>query len=72
MDICGRVGSHIRTARTAKGWSQEELADRASIHQTYVSQLERGVKNATLTSMEKLAVALGTTPGRLIDGATLP
>ena len=69
MDIRRRVGLNIRQARLAKGWSQEELADRAALHRTYISQLERGVKNATLTVVEKVAVALETSPGRLIDEA---
>ena len=72
MDIRRRVGLNIRRARLAKGWSQEELADRAALHRTYISQLERGVKNATLTVVEKVAGALETSPGRLIDEAPAP
>jgi transcriptional regulator with XRE-family HTH domain len=67
MEILRRVGLNVRQARLVKGWSQEELAHRADLHRTYISQVERGVKNATMTSIEKVAKALGTTPGRLID-----
>lgn len=61
------MGRNIRTARTANGWSQEELADRSTLHRTYISQLERGVKNATLIAIEKVAIALGKRPGQLLD-----
>lgn len=37
MDIRGRVGLNIKAVREARGWSQEELADRAELHRTYVS-----------------------------------
>jgi transcriptional regulator with XRE-family HTH domain len=46
--------------------SQEELADRATIHRTYVSQLERGLKSPTLAIMFKLAKALGTSPSKIL------
>ncbi|WP_371130819.1 helix-turn-helix domain-containing protein [Phenylobacterium sp.] len=51
----------MKRLREAKGWSQEELADQASIHRTYVSGVERGVRNPTVTVLEKLAIALGAT-----------
>jgi transcriptional regulator with XRE-family HTH domain len=43
----------------AKGWSQEEYADRAGIHRTYVGDIERGRRNPTVTIVEKLAKPLG-------------
>jgi transcriptional regulator with XRE-family HTH domain len=52
------IGERIRTFRKEKGWSQEELADMANLHATYIGQLERGEKNATLESIEKVAKAL--------------
>jgi transcriptional regulator with XRE-family HTH domain len=68
MDIRRRAALNIKKARTAKGWSQEELADRAEIHRTYVSGLERGVRNPTITVLAKVAKALTVTPGSLLDG----
>ena len=53
--------------REAKGWSQEEYADRAGIHRTYVSDIERGRRNPTVTVVEKLARPIGVEPGRLLD-----
>jgi transcriptional regulator with XRE-family HTH domain len=60
-----RLGLNVQDLRRARGWSQEELADRAGLHRTYVSGVERGVRNPTITIVEKLALALGTTIGEL-------
>lgn len=54
-----------------EGWSQEDYADRAGIHRTYVSDIERGERNPTITVVEKLAVALGVTASELL-GPFLP
>jgi CheY-like chemotaxis protein len=51
-------GTTVRSKRCEKGLSQEELADRAGLHRTYVSDVERGARNPSLQSIEKLAVAL--------------
>jgi transcriptional regulator with XRE-family HTH domain len=61
MDVRARVGRNMKRLREIRGWSQEELADQAGIHRTYVSGVERGVRNPTVTVLEKLAVALGAT-----------
>jgi transcriptional regulator with XRE-family HTH domain len=68
MDIRRRVGRNIKAIREAKGWSQEELAHQAQLHRTYVSGVERGVRNPTLTVLERFALALKVTVGSLIDG----
>jgi len=52
------LGNAIREQRTALGISQEELAARAGLHRTYVSEVERGERNPSITSIEKLAHAL--------------
>ncbi len=67
MDVRARVGRNMKRLREAKGWSQEELADQAGIHRTYVSGVERGVRNPTVTVLEKLAVALGAKMSALVD-----
>ena len=69
MDIRARLGANVRRLRTEKGWSQEDYADRAGIHRTYVSDIERGRRNPTVTVVEKLAKPLGVQPGRLLDDA---
>ena len=68
MDIRTRLGHNVRRLREAKGWSQEDYADRAGIHRTYVSDIERGRRNPTVTVVEKLAKPLGVTAGQLLDG----
>jgi transcriptional regulator with XRE-family HTH domain len=67
MNIRKRVGTNMRKAREALGLSQEELADRSGLHRTYISGVERGVRNPTVTVLEKLARALKVLPGSLLD-----
>ena len=57
-DIAKTIGDRLRTYRNRVGLSQEELAEKAGVHPTYIGQLERGEKNATLESVEKVARAL--------------
>src|SRR5438874_13649328 len=52
------LGNAIKQQRSALGISQEELAARAGLHRTYVSEVERGERNPSITSVEKLAQAL--------------
>ena len=66
MDIRTRLGKNVRRLRAEKGWSQEDYADRAGIHRTYVSDIERGRRNPTVTVVEKLAAALGVNAGDLL------
>ena len=63
MDIRLRLGRNVRRLRQEKGWSQEDYADRAGIHRTYVSDIERGRRNPTIT----LAAPLGVSAGALLD-----
>ena len=55
-----RFPATLREARTEKGLSQEELADMAGLHRTYISQIERGVKSPSLRSLEQITDALET------------
>lgn len=59
MDVRHRLGARVQRLRLDQGLSQEELADRANVHRTYVSGVERGVRNPTVTVLEKLAKGLG-------------
>lgn len=56
--IAVTVGQRIRNYRNNKNLSQEKLAEMAGCHTTYIGQIERGEKNATLESIEKIAAAL--------------
>ena len=50
--------SRLRQIRQAKGLSQEDLADRANLHRTYVGSVERGERNISIDNIERLAKAL--------------
>lgn len=54
-----RVSMNLRRLRTAKGLSQEQLAEAAEFHRTYVSQLERCATNISINGLARLAQALG-------------
>jgi CheY-like chemotaxis protein len=68
-DLKSMFGSTIKSKRSELGMSQEELADRAGLHRTYVSDVERGMRNVSLISIEKLAHALGMSVWRLFEQA---
>lgn len=67
MDVGRRVGANIRRLRKAQGISQEELADRAGVHRTFVSQIERAVKSPTLESLDRIARGLGVPLAELVS-----
>lgn len=67
MDVRAQVGLNVRRLRKATGLSQEELAHRAGLDRTYVSGVERGVRNPTILVLQDLAAALGTRPRELLD-----
>jgi len=54
-----RFAANLRRERLAQGISQEELADLAELHRTYVGSVERGERNISIDNMESLAKALG-------------
>ena len=59
--ITETVGVRIRSYRKKRGFSQEYLAERADLHPTYIGQIERGEKNMSIVTLEKLLSALGIT-----------
>jgi transcriptional regulator with XRE-family HTH domain len=61
-----RFGTLLRKLRHDKKISQETLADLADLHRTYISSVERGERNVTLETIEKLANALGISMSRLM------
>jgi len=66
-DIAKAVGQRIRNYRTKMGLSQEKLAELSGCHPTYIGQLERGEKNATIESVERITAALGISISKLFD-----
>lgn len=61
------IGKAIRTIRMNHDLSQEALSELADLHRTYIGALERGEKNPTMHTVEKLARALGVSPSYIID-----
>ena len=59
MDIRKKFGEKVRLRREELGLSQEEFAFQSGIHRTYVSGIERGVRNPSLTMVERIVKALG-------------
>jgi transcriptional regulator with XRE-family HTH domain len=68
VDIRQCLGRNIRRLRDAKGLSQEKFAFEARIHRTYISDIERGARNPTITIVQRLADALGVTASDLLTG----
>jgi transcriptional regulator with XRE-family HTH domain len=57
--ILAKFGQRVREERLKQKLSQEDLADRAGVHRTYIGMIERGEKNITLSNIERIANALG-------------
>ncbi|WP_269514465.1 helix-turn-helix domain-containing protein [Brevundimonas subvibrioides] len=70
MEVRRRLAANMKRLRKAKGWSQEVLADAAGVDRTYVSGIERLVRNPTITVLERIAQALDTPAGHLLDPPT--
>jgi transcriptional regulator with XRE-family HTH domain len=66
-DVRAILARNIKAARTRLNLSQEELAARAGIDRTYVSGIERRVRNPTITVVARFAAALETTAAALLD-----
>jgi CheY-like chemotaxis protein len=67
VDVIKPFGVSVRTWRRRLGISQEELGGRAGLHRTYVCDIERGARNVSLESIEKLARALEISVARLFS-----
>ena len=66
-DLQKDVGRRVRRIRTERGISQEELARAVGMHRTYLGGVERGERNLTLRSVERLADRLGVDVRVLLD-----
>lgn len=61
-------GHSLRRRREHLGISQEDLAEEAGLHRTYIGSVERGERNVSIDNMERLAAAVGATIQELLDG----
>jgi transcriptional regulator with XRE-family HTH domain len=62
------LGDNIRLARQLKGLSQEELAELACLHRTYIGSVERGERNVSLENIVSISRALQLHPTNLLEG----
>lgn len=67
MDVRQRLAVNMKRLRKERRWSQEALADEAGLDRTYISGIERVVKNPTVTVVERVASALECRLGDLLD-----
>jgi transcriptional regulator with XRE-family HTH domain len=66
-DIRERFGFAVKSRREALGLTQEEFADRAGVHRTYLSDIERGSRNVSLINVERIAAALALNISQLFQ-----
>ena len=67
MDLVVLLGRNVRTWRLERGMSQEQLALDAGMKRSYVSEVERGLRNPTVRALGRLAKALNVEPALLLD-----
>ena len=70
-DLQRRVGQNLRAYRLKRGHSQEAFADQLGVHRTYLGGLERGERNLTLRSLERLADRIDIDPLDLLQEPTV-
>ena len=63
-----RLGRRLRKLRLARGWTQEDMAERFGIDRAYLSHLERGTKNICLPTLHILASGFGLSLSKLLSG----
>lgn len=66
-DLSVEIGRRIRSYRLQNKLSQEELAEKCGLHPTYIGQIERGEKNATIESISKITAGLSVPLGKLFE-----
>lgn len=67
MDVRERLAANMKRLRKERGWSQEDMAEKAGLDRTYVSGIERQKKNPTIIVVERVAKALSCSIGALLD-----
>ena len=72
LDVKKSFGAAVRAWRSHSGISQEELAERAGLHRTYICDIERGTRNPSLESIKSLARALEISTATLLSDGAYP
>ena len=66
MELRRTFAANMRDKRKALGWSQEQLAFESGLHRTYISGIERGLRNVSIDNIEVIAAALSTPAADLL------
>jgi transcriptional regulator with XRE-family HTH domain len=66
LPVVGHLGKNLRRARDRLGLTQEEVAGRSGVHATEVSRIEAGKRDPRVTTVERLAKAVGVSPSDLL------
>jgi len=69
-DLQKTLGRNLRAYRERQGLSQEAFADELGVHRTYMGGIERGERNLTLKTLERIAHQIGTDPLKLLQPDT--
>ncbi|MEP0144519.1 MAG: helix-turn-helix transcriptional regulator [Parasphingorhabdus sp.] len=67
MEVKERLARNMKRLRKERSWSQEALAHEADLDRTYISGIERMVRNPTMTVIDRIATALECSMGDLLD-----
>lgn len=71
VSLTKRIGERIRSLRKARGLSQEELAEKAAVHYTFIGQVERGEKNFSIDTLERVIIGLDTSFEEIFRGLSI-
>lgn len=63
--------ANVRQARKQRGLTQEDLADQAELDRTYISSIERGLRNVSIQNIQRIALALNVDPRDLLGPGKL-
>ena len=70
-DYRSSIGKKVRQERLKHGWTQEELAEKLELHPSFIGQLERGLKTASLATLKRLSQVFGVKSSDLLNEAEL-
>ena len=66
-DYRSSIGKKVRQERLKRGWTQEELAEKLDLHPSFIGQIERGIKTASLDTLKKFSQVFGVKSGEFLN-----